>query len=266
MDGSAVAQAATRTIASNANRGGGGDVAPLAVCASRRTAPPGLGASTSPEIRMAHNRAAPELVRAMRASCRSAIANRASDRYCAHGPDCRLAGAAPRRRGLRGSVPVRARCGDRGPATRSAATRRARRVPERPHTRCRPFLDRSPAGRASRRDRTPTGHALVRPAAGTHPQAMACDPASVAAPPAAWRLSALTKSATRPRRPSRFRPSAGVPECGQRGPQRPWLQPCESSVAPAIVAPSATPAATPCRASGAKHRRLGNLGSSKALS
>ena len=61
----------------------------------------------------------------------------------------------------------------------------------------RPRLHRLPAGRASPRDRTPTGHALVRPVIGTHPQVMACDSASVAAPLAAGHSSALAVLAVR---------------------------------------------------------------------
>lgn len=61
----------------------------------------------------------------------------------------------------------------------------------------RPRLHRLPAGRASRRDRTPAGHALVRPVIGRHPQVMACDLASVAAPLAAGHSSALAVLAVR---------------------------------------------------------------------
>ena len=89
-------------------------------------------------------------------------------------------------------------------AVHSAATFRA---PPRPGCHCpwrRPRLHRLPAGGASRHDRTPTGHALVRSVAGPHPLSMARDPASVAAPPAAGHPSALAAIAIRLSPPSQL--------------------------------------------------------------
>ena len=197
-------------------------------------------------------------VGAGRASCRSADANRASDRSHAAGPAI-VRRALRRQRDRPGAL--------RRPwATRSAATRRAPPLPARPCTWRRQRRHRPSVGGASRRDRTPTGHALVRPAAGTHPHDMACDPASITAPRAVEHSLALAVIAIRlpPAQPIQAVSQHRVVRAAR--PSEANKLPPRLSCHPPIAAPSATPAATPCRASGAKHRRLGNLGSSKALS
>ena len=130
------------------------------------------------------------LAGAGRASCRPSLAIRASDGRCTDGPSRRQASAGPRRRALGRQHDLNGTLG-RLRAAQRAAPRRASRAPGCSGTWRRPRLHRLPAGRASRRDRTPTGHALVRSVIGTHPQAMACDLASIAEPLAAGHPSAL---------------------------------------------------------------------------
>ena len=164
-----------------------------------------------------------------------------------------------------GSVPVQARCGACGSPTASRHAERRGWLGVSECGECRIHIDRRPSLQAGATGRRPDMRSPARPPA----RILRPWPATRHPLPHRLRLGASRLS---PRAPpgrqwtSRFRPSAGIPECRQRGPQLPWLRPCESSVTPAIFAPSATPAATPCLASGAKHRRLGNLGSSKALS
>ena len=166
---------------------------------------------------------------------------------------------------LVGSVPGQARCGAGGPpralrhgpstsGARGACTWRRPR-PHRPSA-------AMPAGGTGRR---PDMRSSARPPA-----------VILTSWPTTWHLCphrscvvAVRLSPRSPsdrRRPRRFTPSARIPECGQRGPQRPWLRPCEPHVAPPIIAPSATATAALCVAFGAKHRRLAKSGPSEAVS